>query len=294
MALPAKHLPAIEAVLSDVLQQPLRILNTGDVGGGCINACYNMRTGAGSFFVKINSADKFPGMFDAEAKGLQMLGEACPGFVPHVIALFEQNAFQYLILELLEPARRNGDFARRFASRLAGLHRFTSGRFGLDFDNYIGSLPQENTACNAWPDFFIHRRIEPVLKSAIDAGALDVPAIRMFDNLFLRLEHIFPAEPPALLHGDLWAGNCITGPNGYGFLIDPAVYFGHREMDIAMMHLFGGFDRDIFDSYHEIFPLEPGWKSRIPVCNLYPLLVHTVLFGGAYASQVKHIVQHFR
>ncbi|MFZ1692867.1 MAG: fructosamine kinase family protein, partial [Flavobacteriales bacterium] len=160
-------------------------------------------------------------------------------------------------------------------------------------DNYIGSLKQVNTPAADWPSFFIHQRLEPQLRMARDAKRVEAGMAFRFERLFAKLDQLITVEPPALLHGDLWSGNFICDANAQPVLIDPAVYYGHREMDIAMTKLFGGFDSGFYAAYNDAWPMERGWEERMDLCNLYPLLVHVNLFGGGYAAQVEAALRRF-
>ncbi len=195
----------------------------------------------------------------------------------------------FLVLERISPARRRPDFDERLGRNLAALHRFGAVGFGLDHDNFIGRLPQSNTPAPSWPEFYRSRRLEPQLALARDAGLCSSAMARGFDRLFAVLdERVGPAEPPARLHGDLWGGNVIADATGVACLIDPAVYGGHREVDLAMMRLFGGFGHHVFAAYEEAWPLEPGHEERVPLYQLYFLMVHVNLFGGPYVAQAEH------
>jgi len=263
------------------------------VSGGSINKAYKLETNSGNYFLKINSASEYPLMFVAEAKGLELLRSAGELFVPAAVSTGEEGDDAFIIMDFIEQGKRAKDFFFDFGRRLARLHKHSAERFGLAYDNYIGSLPQSNTAHESWADFFIQERLERQLKLGRDSGALGSSLVQGFGRLFRRLEEIFPVERPSLVHGDLWSGNYMTGPDGTACLFDPAVYYGHREMDIAMSRLFGGFDRDFYLGYNEDFPMEKGWEQRSDICNLYPLLVHANLFGGGYASQVEAIIRRF-
>ena len=232
-------------------------------------------------------------MFEAESKGLKLLNEGVSNIAPEVIALEENEDEMILILSFIESGSPHKDFWRDFARKLATLHSKTNDLFGLDHPNYIGSLPQSNQQHDRWTTFFILERIEPQLKRAVDGGNLSREIPRQFSRLFLKLEEIFPDERSSLLHGDLWSGNYMVDHKGMVCLVDPAVYFGFREMDLAMMKLFGGFDASVFSHYHEFFPLEKGFEQRMDICNLYPLLVHVNLFGAHYAHQVEGLMKRF-
>lgn len=196
-------------------------------------------------------------------------------------------------MEFVQEGGVTAESPRQLGEDLAKLHRNSAENFGLDQDNYIGSLPQSNAHAVNWAEFFAAQRIEPQLRMAADGNFFSSAERKNFDRLLSRIDDIVPQEKPALIHGDLWSGNYLYDAEGKPVLIDPAVYYGHREMDIAMMHLFGGFAPEVFRSYNERFPLESGWKDRVDFHNLYPLLVHVNLFGGGYAGQVKSILRKF-
>jgi fructosamine-3-kinase len=168
------------------------------------------------------------------------------------------------------------------------MHHCSHAYFGLEQNNFIGSLPQSNQPQNSWAAFYASERLQPLLKKCMDRGLLSNGMMKYSEHLMAKLPDIFPEEKPALLHGDLWGGNYLPGPGGVPYVFDPAVYYGNREMDLAMTRLFGGFDRKFYWHYEEYFPLAPGWQERISVCQLYPLLVHALLFGGGYVQQVRN------
>lgn len=260
--------------------------------GGCINHGGKVVTSTGSYFLKWNDLKKFPGMFVAEARGLRLLRGAGAVSVPEVIHVGDAGVFQFLLLEHIEAARQTPKYWEHFGIGLAELHRVSAADFGLDHDNYIGSLPQKNRRLSTWVDFFIKQRLQVQVQTADDHGKMDGGVLKKFDKLFSKLPSFFPEEPPALLHGDLWGGNIMTSSQGEPCLIDPAVYFGHREADLAMTQLFGGFNPSFLESYEEVYPLHPGYEERLDVYNLYPLLVHVNLFGGGYLGQVVSILDH--
>lgn len=261
------------------------------VGGGCINNGGKLSLQGGiHHFVKWNHLERFPGMFDVEARGLNLLRSSDSIAVPGVVHSGTAARYQYLVLDYIDEGRRLPDYWYRFGRQLAAMHRHSTPAHGLDHDNYVGSLPQKNDPDSSWISFFIHRRLEPQLRRAVDDGRIDRSAVAGFERLFAKLQELLPEESPSLLHGDLWGGNIMITSAGEPCLIDPAVYFGHREVDLAMTQLFGGFDHAFLDSYHEEFPLIPGYRERFEIYNLYPLLVHVNLFGGIYVHQVVSIV----
>lgn len=263
------------------------------VGGGSINDAYRLETNEGRFFVKVNSADRFPSMFEAEAEALKRLSATATVRVPNVIAVGEDHDDTYLLLEHIDGGSKTGHFWREFGRSLARLHAHTQARFGLGRDNYIGSLSQKNAQHATWPEFFIRCRLEPQVAMARDAGRIGMGDVLRFERLYTGLPSLFPDEPPALLHGDLWSGNFLCGPKNDPVLIDPAVYYGHREMDIAMTRLFGGFEQGFYSAYTDERALENGWEERVELCNLYPLLVHVNLFGGGYVAQMQAALKRF-
>jgi protein-ribulosamine 3-kinase len=227
-------------------------------------------------------------MFAAEAKGLALLRKANAFCIPEII--LQEN--DQLFLEWLERTPPPASGWRVAGEKLAQLHKNSASLFGLDHDNYIGSLPQSNKWHETWADFFAQERIFPQLKMARDHHKIDAALMKKAERFCSALTEIFPAEPPALLHGDLWSGNFFFSTKGPA-IFDPAVYYGHREMDLAMTKLFGGFDADFYEGYEEEFPLEKSWKERVDLCNLYPLLVHVNLFGGSYVQDVKLVLEKF-
>jgi fructosamine-3-kinase len=177
--------------------------------------------------------------------------------------------------------------------RLAQLHNATDTAFGLDHDNYIGSLRQQNAQHSSWVDFFVEQRLNVQLKLSLDSGTGRTGWSKQFDSLFKKLPSLLPEGRPSLLHGDLWSGNLIIDVKGEPCLIDPAVYFGNREADLAMTKLFGGFSDEFYKVYEQHSKLQHGYQQRLELYNLYPLLVHVNLFGGAYVGSVDAILSRF-
>jgi protein-ribulosamine 3-kinase len=164
----------------------------------------------------------------------------------------------------------------------------------LKENNFIGSLVQLNTEKSNWFEFFVEYRLQPLVEMALEHKKLNRSHEDLFQNLYKKILDIFPIEKPTLLHGDFWNGNFMPNADGQPLIFDPAVYYGHREMDIAMSQLFGGFHQRFYDSYNESFPLEQGWKERSRVANLYPLLVHVNLFGGSYIGEVEATLKAYQ
>lgn len=286
----------LPSVLLDALfteaRGPVTVLDTTPLDGGSINDAYRLDTSVGPFFLKVNNADRFPSMFEAEVDGLRRLADA-GARTPAVLGHGEVDDTTWLLLEFVGSGKPTRSFWHTFGNGLAGLHRNTNAHFGLERNNYIGTLEQVNTPGREWHTFFLEQRLEPLVKKARDQRRVQAGMAFRFERLYGKLEGLFPKEPPALLHGDLWNGNFICTAQQAPTLIDPAVYYGHREMDIAMSTLFGGFDPEFHAAYNAEWPLEQGWEERLDLCNLYPLLVHTVLFGGEYVQQVESVLKRF-
>jgi fructosamine-3-kinase len=259
---------------------------TRPVSGGSINEAYACELADGRrVFVKTNT--RHPRMFPCEARGLAWLAEAHALRVPSVLAVSgDGDRTGFLVLEYLE-ARRAPDHEVALGRGLAALHRAGAPTFGLDEDNYLATLEQDNTPAADWPTFYSQRRLSPLVSAAVDAGHAPRSWIGGFERLYARMDQVAgPAEPPARLHGDLWSGNLHADERGAPVLIDPAVYGGHREVDLAMLQLFGGPGPRCFSAYDEIYPRAPGHEERVPLYQLYPLLAHVALFGGSYVGSV--------
>jgi protein-ribulosamine 3-kinase len=270
------------------------------VGGGSINSAFQILTKPNKrWFGKFNNAEQFPGLFIKESSGLALLRKLGPIRVPATILCTVTEGVQVLLLEWIDEGLRTVGFWRRFGQQLALQHQVTHLTFGLNEDNYMGALPQDNTLTPTWAEFFIQRRLEPQIRLATDAGLLDSSALGHFRRLYPRLPDFFPPEPPSLLHGDLWSGNFLCDTAGQPVLIDPAVYFGHRNMDLAMTTLFGGFEPAFYEAYNEMYPFPPGYREQWEIANLYPLLIHLNLFGSrtsgalGYSGNILHTIRRF-
>jgi fructosamine-3-kinase len=280
----------LEHKLRDLYAKDLIVVDCSPLGGGDINATYKLSLSSGEVFLKINDALRFPGLFEGEKKGLELLIEKSRFLVPKPIdrGVFENKS--YLLLEYI-TLEGSGNWSL-FGKSLAKMHRESQQHFGLDHDNYIGSLVQENSFRDTWADFYAELRLYPLMKRIIEKGLLSLSDGVHLDGLVKELASIYPDEKPALLHGDLWSGNAAFSAS-LPCIYDPAVYYGHREMDIAMTFLFGGFPSEMMAAYTSLYPLEKGWRERLEISQLYPLMVHSLLFGSSYARQVKEILKRF-
>ena len=283
----------ITALLSEKTGGKTSIEKIIPLSGGSINNAFRLETDTGNYFMKYNRASAYPGMFEQEARGLELLRGADEIRVPEVILPGDEGTYSFIILEHLDSSTKTDNFWEDFGRRLAALHRHAGDKFGLDHDNYIGSLKQYNDRHERWTDFFREQRLMVQMEMAARSGMLPTQVRKAFESLFTRLDDIFPEEAPSLIHGDLWSGNYMVDELGEAAIIDPAVYYGSREMDIGMSRLFGVFGPGFYEAYNEAWPMEAGWRERIEICNLYPLMVHVNLFGSGYLGSVGSILQRF-
>jgi fructosamine-3-kinase len=267
------------------------IIKVYPLSGGCINSVQRLQTSKGDFCVKYNFRERFPGMFVSEADGLASLRSSGEIRVPEVYTAASAGAYDYILLEYVDSGRKIPAFMQDFGRSLARMHRHSSSEFGYANDNYMGSLLQSNKKHTDWTSFFIEERL--VKQISLAHGNFTASNYDSFERLYARLDELLPKEPPALLHGDLWGGNYMVADNGKACLIDPAVYCGHREVDIAMTTLFGGFDEAFYASYNEEYPLVKGWQERLDIFKLYPLLIHLNLFGSGYLGSILDIIRKY-
>ncbi len=289
MILPTDLRRAVEEALSDA--GPVTVTGARSVGGGCISPTARIETDAtGPLFLKWSDTGLPAGLLEAEARGLRTLRAADAVRVPAVLARSQGESPEWLLMEWLESGRPSRPSWERLGRELAGLHRSRGERYGADAPNFIGSLSQENHPADDWAEFWRDRRLEPQLRQAEASGHATPDDRRRFELLYERLpELLAPAadDGPSLLHGDLWNGNVHMMHDGTPALIDPSVYHGHREVDLAMAELFGGFGAGFRRAYEESWPVAPGWDRRRAVYQLYYLLVHVNLFGASYLSGTR-------
>jgi fructosamine-3-kinase len=291
--IPALIAEKITGFLQVNSSKPVHILSDHQVSGGSINQAFQIKTNQGIFFLKFNDALRYPLMFQKEAKGLLLLRNTRSICVPDVLLTGEAGKYSFLLMEFISSAPMKEGFWDDFGKSLAALHSHKSGKFGLDHDNFMGSLEQQNNFHDNWSDFFIRERLEPQVRLARENRTISKTEAEDFNRLYPKLSSIFPETVPSLLHGDLWSGNFMVNQTGKVCLIDPAVYYGHPEIDIAMTTLFGGFGQRFYEVYNYYNPPENGWRNRLDVYNLYPLMIHVNLFGGSYLESVKRILNRF-
>ena len=288
---------SLEDAVKDIWGQKVTIQRKQSVSGGDINDAYRLLLSNGDdAFLKINSraADSF---FTAEANGLRAMRETGAN-VPKVLACGNMEDGAKFLLLSYERGNRRADHEALLGQMLARMHRANTGQFtqcgtfGFYEDNFIGAARQINTPKSGWAEFFRDERLGVQMKMA--APYFDKTDRQLCQRLLDRLPD-FLTEPsfPSLLHGDLWSGNVMPDRHGRPMLIDPAVYVGHHEADIAMTELFGGFAPEFYEAYHEIIPPESGYTDRRDIYNLYHLLNHLNLFGGSYLSPVRRILKRY-
>lgn len=279
--------------LQSVLHSDLTALQA--VGGGDTHQAHALQAADGRlFFVKYATLPRAADMFRTEAQGLALLGASRVIRTPRVWAHgTAPDGPSFLLLDFIPSGQRSRLFWENFGAALANLHGNTAEKFGFAHGNFIGLLPQSNGRHDRWSEFYAAERLLPQTRLARDSGRIDVATARQVEKLCARIDRICPEESPALIHGDLWSGNFLCDRAGQPVLIDPAAAFAHREMDLGMAQLFGGFDAAFFQAYETAWPLEPGFAGRVGVYQLYYVLVHVNLFGGSYAGQARDILRAF-
>lgn len=260
------------------------------VGGGCISTAAVLEDQGRRYFVKLTTAAQLP-MFEAESEGLQEIAASQSLRVPQPVCSGVSGPQAYLVLEHIDFAAGDETGAERLGLQLAAMHRTQQKNFGWRRDNTIGSTPQINTPDTDWVAFWQHQRLEYQLRLAAaqgHRGELQRKAERLLSDVALLYTSYRPV--PSLLHGDLWSGNVAYATGAQPVVYDPAVYYGDREADIAMTELFGGFPQRFYSAYRDAWPLDPGYPVRKHLYNLYHVLNHLNLFGGAYRAQVEGLM----
>lgn len=273
--------------ISETSGQPFSVGGRHNVGGGCINNAAVLQDGARRYFVKTNDAAR-AGMFQAEAEGLREIARTRTVRVPQPLCWGRAGGAAYLVLEYLELGGADSRSFEQLGRQLAQMHRATRDRFGWHIDNTIGSTPQINTPSSDWVDFWRQHRLGFQLDLAARHGR---NMMNKGKRLMASLGEFFRdyRPVPSLLHGDLWGGN-VGAVGDQPVIFDPAVYYGDREADLAMTELFGGFSSRFYQAYQETWPLDPGYKVRKTLYNLYHVLNHFNLFGGGYGSQAERMI----
>jgi protein-ribulosamine 3-kinase len=285
--------PVYEEILFDSFGPSVKFKTANLISAGNLNQGIKLETSVGQLYLKINF-DHEKEILKKESEGLKKLSRSTYLKIPEIYGCGRVRDYNYLLSEFIPEGSYAKDYWEELGLGLADLHLHHQKFFGFESDNFIASLPQKNNTLENWVDFYIENRLEPLLSLAYFDQLIPIDFLKKFQALYPKLGLIFPKEPPSLIHGDLWSGNILCGPEGKPCLIDPAVYYGHREMDLAFSHLFGGFDRRFYEAYESILPLEPGFESRMALYNLYPLLVHLNLFGSAYLPAIEKTIKRFQ
>lgn len=297
--LTSQHFISLESAITTLFGEGTKIEKTHPISGGDINEAYGLTLSGGRrIFMKSNTREKVS-LFDAEMKGLRAIAGTKTIGTPSILGVGtdeDRGGYSFLLLEFIHGGSRRADYWEAFARQLSDMHHASTagltanGKYGFDGDNYIGRRKQLNTGYESWVSFFRDCRLEPQFRDA--ERYFDKEDWKRIGRTLDHLDEVL-VEPqyPSLLHGDLWGGNVIAGNDGSAWLIDPAVYVGHSEADLAMTELFGGFPPVFYDAYKEAAPLQPGYERRRNVYNLYHLLNHLNMFGRMYLSEVRHIVR---
>lgn len=270
--------------------QALKSCRLNPVNGGDINCAYHLQTDSISWFIKLNQPALL-GMFEAEAAGLKELAATQTVRVPKVIICDKTSDYAYLILEYIQLKPTNSSSERLFAQQFACLHQRKQPFYGWHTDNTIGSTPQYNGRYSDWIIFWQQQRLGAQLKIAAEngyGGNLQNSGEKLRAEVGTFFQSYSP--PPALLHGDLWGGNIAADSENNPVLFDPACYYGDREADIAMTELFGGFGREFYAAYQDVYPLDSGYKTRKTLYNLYHILNHLNLFGRSYLHRAEAMI----
>jgi fructosamine-3-kinase len=284
-------LDTIAAAIGEHSGTPFTPRSATAVGGGSIHRAWHFEDSRRHYFVKTNAIDAAP-MFAAEARGLNALAGTAAVRTPTFVTRGHTEKHAYLVLEYIDLAPLDQAGGTLLGHAMARLHRVTGDSFGWSDDNFIGATPQRNAAHPSWPYFFGERRLRPQLQFALNHGmdkalvAKGYAIIECIGGLFIDYQPV-----PSLLHGDLWSGNAAQDRDGAPVIFDPACYYGDRETDIAMAELFGGFPGSFYAGYRSGWPLDRGYEMRKPLYNLYHVLNHFNLFGGAYLGQVQRMIQ---
>ena len=270
-----------------------KILSATPLSRGDISSAYLLQTPAKNYFLKVNDKPFALDMFRAEQKGLQAIEMSETIAVPRVHLVDTYHGKSFLLMDFIESKRPDAPDYQRLGIQLAKLHQCTQSDFGFPTDNFIGSLPQRNHQHTDWAEFYWLQRILPQLQLALENRLIASHEIPSEEKAIAVLNDIYGNVKPSLLHGDLWSGNFLIATDGTPYLIDPAAYYGHSVVDLAMSLLFGGFGASFYDAYHENIPKSENHTQQIELYQLYYLLVHLNLFGSGYYSSVSSIVKKY-
>ena len=286
--------PDLKARLEKILSEPIK--STSSVSGGCIADSRKLQLESGKFYFLKQLRGSSPGVFDAEERGLEELRKSGAVNVPEIVC----KGPDFLLLQWIEAGySRSSSSMEMLGRQFAELHRYRGKKFGLSEDNLLGDSPQSNKPSKEgrlnWAKFYVENRLEFQTSLAVKNGYATPELKNLMDNLIKKVPDLISGteEEPSLLHGDLWSGNYLIDESGIPWLIDPAVYYGHREADLAMTSLFGGFSNTFYSAYKSSYPISSGYAEREPLYQLYHLLNHLNLFGTGYYGQVISILKRY-
>lgn len=285
----------MDAHLKDFIANLLgsKIKKVSALSGGDITKSYCLFAQTERFFCKTHSGHNAKSMFEVEKQGLETLAATKTIGIPGVLGCSSFNKRALLVLEYVEGKSPNEKDFERLGNALGQLHKHSSNSFGWKNDNFIGSLPQSNKSHKDWVSFYVKERLWPQLVRAQENKLLSPPEIPSLKNILSACKPLFGNITPSLLHGDLWSGNYIIASDGRPYLIDPAIYFGHREVDMAMTRLFGGFSPSFYSAHSQHFEVNPFEKEHNDIYQLFYLLVHLNLFGRSYHESVKTLLNRY-
>lgn len=281
-----------KAVLQDFLTETIVSIET--ISGGDIAHAQKVNTNTETFFVKSASFKNAQQLFEQESLGLEKIAATKTINTPKIMGSFNDKQTACLILEFITSKSPDAKDYETFGRKLAQLHNSGNGQyFGFEADNFIGKLPQANPPNKDWGTFYVQYRLQAQLKMAFDEGRLSKNELASSNKMISVVKNLIGDVAPSLLHGDLWSGNYLISVDGDPFLIDPSVYYGHNEVDLAMTRLFGGFTTHFYQAYHEILPAHPNQKELVDIYQLYYLLVHLNLFGSFYRNSVVQLLKKY-
>ena len=286
--------PDLKARLEKIISEPIK--STSSVSGGCIADSRKLQLESGKLYFLKQLSGSSLGAFDAEERGLEELRKSGAVNVPEIVC----KGPDFLLLQWIEAGySRSSSSMEMLGRQFAELHRYRGKKFGLSEDILLGDSPQSNMPSKEgrlnWAKFYVENRLEFQTSLAVKNGYATPEMRNLMDNLIKKVPDLISGteEEPSLLHGDLWNGNYLIDESGIPWLIDPAVYYGHREADLAMTSLFGGFSNTFYSAYKSAYPISPGYAEREPLYQLYHLLNHLNLFGTGYYGQVISILKRY-
>ncbi len=279
-----------QIVLEKLLNRTVKVYSLHHLGGGEVNQSYKLVADSGVYYIKTHVFKQFPRYFEKEKSGLLALKNANALDVCHPVGIQELGPNTFLVLDFIQSTAPRKDFYSELGVGLAKQHLLSNRYFGYSEDNYLKQCIQINHRMSNWGEFFIKYRLLNNVKIVADKYNLSIEILRLFDLFFDLVAYAFPQEPPALLHGDFWKEHVTTNAEGLPCLLNPSVYYGHREMDLAMSKLVGSFPPEFYEAYHSVYPLQTDWEIRLDFCKMYYHLVHFNIYGQAYFPSIQNLL----